>query len=362
MPVCRLTFHRQRRTLGFMKAESPIMERLERTWSELDGLVKRLHRGGPAGLSAEELGRLDKLYRVSTIQLAQARSRACDPALLRDLNRLVARAHSAVYSPPRGRYVRRIVSFYGTGFARVVARTARFHALALVLFLAGCACGYAVTLQRPLAAYVFSPMLAGRLPGASAEQLQEVLRAGRDQDDNTKLAFASFLFTHNTRVGMAAFAVGVLAGIPTVLLVLYNGAMMGAFLAIHHQKGIISEVHAWLLPHGVTEIGAILLCGGAGLMLGRAVVRPGFQLRGERLKRAGEEALLLVLGVVPMFMAAGFIESFVRQSTLETSERLLFAGGTALFWFLYFLNGYYLERRDALAAVQSGPPTTDSTL
>ena len=341
-------------------SETPFTARLQRTWDELAALVARAHRVGPRGLTAEELERLDRLYRVTTVHLARARSRIRSEAVLRNLNHLVSRAHSLVYVAPKRRPLRWMVWFYGIGFARAVARTGRFHLLALALFAFGTVAGYVVTLQRPLAAYALLPAMDERVPGASAEQLREILRSGRESDD--KFIFASILLTHNIKVGFTAFAAGVLAGVPTVFVIVLNGAMLGAFCAVHYSKDITVELYAWLLPHGITEITAVILCAGAGLMLGKAIVRPGFDTRRQALIQAGREALYLLLGVVPMFVFAGLIESYIRQSQLDTSSRLLFAAGTTLFWTLYFLNGFYRLRMECGVEPTALHTTGDSVL
>ena len=326
-------------------SEQLLLNKMRPVWDELQRLLERGRRSGPKGLTAEELSRLDKLYRQSAVHLAQLRSRTSNQALTENLNRLVTQAHSYIYLAPRQRVLQRMASFYLVGFCRAVARTGRYHLVAALFFLCGGLLAYYGFLDRPEAAYALLPQGEMRLPGSSAEQLERVLRSGRSDSDATKLLFSSFLFTHNTRVGLAAFASGVVLGIPTVFLITLNGAMLGTFVSIHHQRGIVAEMWAWLLPHGVTEILAVLLCGGAGLMLGMAVIRPRYRTRRRALKDAGREALYLVLGVVPMFLMAGFIEGFVRQSELDTASRLAFAAATALLWVVYFGTGAWLERR-----------------
>ncbi len=140
-----------------------------------------------------------------------------------------------------------------------------------------------------------------------------------------KSLFASFLFTHNLKVGLVAMSLGVLAGVPTVLLMLYNGMILGAFLSVYMKAGLGLEVWAWILPHGITELTATVLCGGVGLVLSRAVISPGLKTRAEALVDAGAEAGRTAIGVAGMLVMAAFIESFVRQSHLTTNERLLYA-------------------------------------
>ena len=295
-------------------------------------------------MTSEELSRLDKLYRLTTIHLSQIRSRSKDLRMTHDLNRLVARAHSLIYISRAHSYLARIVLFYINGFARAVARSWKFHLVASVLFFSAATVGFYLAQSDPAAAYALSMAGDVRLPGSSAEQLESMLRSGRDQTGGEKFLFVAQLFNNNTKVGFLAFALGVLAGIPTVYLLLYNGALIGSFISNHDNVGIRSEVWAWLLPHGVTEIGAILLCGGAGLMLGMAIVQPGHKTRTQSLKDAAHEAFLIAMGVIPMFLLAGFIESYVRQSHMTTEQRLGFALMTAVLWGIYFASGQFTER------------------
>lgn len=338
-------------------SEHLYLQRIRAVWDELEALLKQARRRGVRGLEAKDLARLDCLYRLCTIHLAQVRSRLRNDALAERLNPLVARAHSLLYVSHRANPLTGILAFYLNGFARVVARTARFHAIALILFVLGAVGAYYASFRYPEAAYAFLPAGERRLPGSSSEQLEIVLRSGRDQGSGDKLAFASILLSHNTKMGFLAFASGVLCGIPTVFLIVTIGAGLGVFAAVHHRHGVVSELWAWILPHGITEISAFILCGGAGIMLGAAIVCPGCRTRRKSLQDAGKEALRLVLGVIPMFILAGCIESFVRQSRLATEERLTLALATAVIWTIYFLFGFVAEnkvRRAAAAEALSG--------
>lgn len=314
-------------------------------WDELERLVKQARRS-LRKMSPEDLSRLDVLYRRTTIYLARAATRSTDRQLIAYLNGLTAAAHSLIYLPPRRSMFAGAAKFLVEGFARAVARQWRLHTISGALLLGGALVAYYLSMHDVMAAYALSMPGDPRQPGATREQLEEVLRHGRDGGTGGKFLFASFLFQHNLKVGMIAMAAGVLAAVPTVLLMLINGMLLGTFVAVHHRAGITWEMWAWILPHGVTELGAIVLCGGVGLMLGRAVVRPGELSRGDSLRLAGIEAGRTCLGVAIMLVAAAVIESYVRQSNLSTAARLTFAAGTAVFWGLYFAYGYVRERAD----------------
>jgi uncharacterized membrane protein SpoIIM required for sporulation len=325
---------------------SSFISRNKPDWDELEALVRKarqsLHR-----MSPEELSRLDVLYRRTTVHLSQVATRTTDTRLTAYLNDLTAAAHSLIYLPPRKSAWQGAARFAVEGFPRLIARRWRYHAASAALLIAGAMLGYFSSMHDSLAAYAL--MMPGdiRSPGSTPEQLLEVLRHGRDQGSGEKFFFASFLFSNNLRVGIMAMALGVLGGVFTTMLILYNGMMLGAFVAIHHRAGIHTELWAWILPHGITELGAIILFGGIGLLFAQAVISPGLLSRAESLKRAGIEAGQMCLGGGAMLVLAAIVESYLRQSHLSTAGRLAFAGGSAFFWTLYVGSGFVRDRTRA---------------
>ncbi len=148
--------------------------------------------------------------------------------------------------------------------------------------------------------------------------------------------FASFLFTHNSQVGILSFFLGFLMGLPVFYLMFTNGQMLGALACLYHQHSLSLEFWGWILPHGVTELGALVLCGGAGLALGRAMVFPGRFSRLENLAMAGRQAGVVVLGAVIMLALAALLEGFFRQMVNDTGVRYSVAISTAILWTLFF--------------------------
>jgi uncharacterized membrane protein SpoIIM required for sporulation len=318
-------------------------------WDELERLLARGRRS-VGRLSPDELNRLDVLHRRVAIHLAQVRTRTRDERLAAYLNQLAAAAHSLIYLPPRQGFFTKIGVFAAFGFAACVARNWKAHAVSAALLVVGAILSYHAANQDVLAAYALAIPGDPRLPGTPPERLREYLHHGQDMGSGSKSFFASFLFTHNLKVGLMAMGLGVLAGVPTVILTLYNGMMVGTFLSLYIKAGLGLEFCAWILPHGITELTAIVLCGGVGLMLGRAVISPGLKTRAEALVDAGVDAARTAVGVAGMLALAAFIESFVRQSRLTTNERLIYAGLTALFWVIYFAQGFiWRERNNELA-------------
>jgi uncharacterized membrane protein SpoIIM required for sporulation len=328
---------------------SSFIARNKPDWNELEALIQKAHKS-LRRMSPEELSRLDVLYRRTTVHLAQVATRTTDTQLIAYLNDLTAAAHSLIYLPPRKSAWHGAAGFAVEGFPRLIARHWPFHAASAVLLVAGALLGYFASMHDPLAAYAL--MIPGdvRSPGSTREQLLEVLRYGRDRGGGEKFAFASMLFGHNLNVGIMSMALGVLGGVFTTMLILYNGMLLGAFVAIHHRAGIHSELWGWILPHGITELLAIVLFGGIGLLFAQALISPGLLSRTESLKRAGIVAGQTCLGAGAMLVLAAIVESYLRQSQLSTASRLAFAGATVVFWTLFFLHGFVRERSTAHSA------------
>jgi uncharacterized membrane protein SpoIIM required for sporulation len=322
---------------------SSFITRNKLEWDELEALLKHA-RKSVKRLSIDEMKRLDVLYRRATIHLSQVRSRTSDRNLINYLNGLTSTAHSLIYLSPQVGAVQGGFEFLRDGLARTIARNWIWHTISACLLLAGAGFAAIAGSLDVVALYALMPAGDPRGPGASRETLLEILRSGRDEGGGGKFVFAAFLFSHNFKVGLLSMALGILAAVPTVILIFYNGMILGAFATVHHQAGIVGEMWAWILPHGITEIGAIVLCGGIGLQLGWAVVSPGMYSRSESLKAISGEVARTGVGAGFMLIFAAIIESYLRQSELSTVVRLSFAAGTAVFWVAYIAYGFAREQ------------------
>lgn len=308
----------------------------EATWSQLEALLVRVHAKGLDGLTAEELTSLPHLYRATLSSLSVARAISLDRALTDYLESLVARAYVVVYGS-RERARTRIWDFVRWRFPTAV-RAARWHLVLSLLFtLAGVVVAFAMVRADSDNYYLFvdESTAQGRDPATPTSELRDQLYD--DQDFNHGLTyFATQLFDNNSRVALMAFALGFLGGLPTIFLLFHNGLMLGAFAALFDSRGLSVDLWGWLLPHGVTELLAVILCGAAGFLLAHALVFPGAAPRGDALRRRGRQAAEIALGCVVMMFIAGLIEGIFRQTVTSIDVRYGVAAGTALFWMVYF--------------------------
>jgi uncharacterized membrane protein SpoIIM required for sporulation len=309
----------------------------EQTWRELEEIVARLETGGVNALTADELSRLPSLYRAAASSLAVARAISLDRGLLDYLGALVARAYIAVYGNrrPAGEA---IAEFFRRRFPQAVRRHAGYIGAAVLVLVLGVLTGWRLTLLDSERYYTFvgEDMAQGRTPSASTQELREALYS-QDKPDGTLGVFASFLFTHNAKIGILCFALGFAAGVPVLFLLFTNGLTLGAFAALYQTRGLGPELWAWLLPHGVSELAAVCLCGAAGLVLGTSLVFPGPHSRLQNLALRGRSATLLVIGAVVMLLVAGVIEGVFRQVVHDVALRWAMAAVTFAGWGLYFL-------------------------
>lgn len=311
----------------------------EATWARLAQLVDRVEQRGLGSLGAGALAELPALYRATMSSLGAARAISLDRNLLDHLESLAQRAWCAFYAPSRP-WRARLAGFVRTGFPRGVRALAGPLAVSIATLLLGVAIGYAMTRADPEAFYSLVPeaYAQGRHPGTSARELQRVLYDG-PQHGSELAAFASHLITNNAGVGLLTVAVGFLAGLPVLLLLLTNGWILGALAAVYAAKGLGASFWGWVLPHGITELLAVTLCGAAGLALGRALLFPGPRQRRHALAAAGRGAAPVVVGALVLFGVAGLVEGFFRQWVTHDLVRWCVALGSALGWGLYLGRG-----------------------
>jgi uncharacterized membrane protein SpoIIM required for sporulation len=335
-------------------------------WSRLERLLEKAPAGSFSRLSDREVEDIGKLYRAAATHLSLLQAFGASVQQRARLNLLVSRAHGLIYGrPAQGRNVQAFfLSFIA--FPETVRRTARYHLLAAALLALGGIYAYLGAGADPEWTLEFVAAGDDRTPYASREELKATLLAGRSRPaeegaetsagrellSGEKAIFAAVLWQHNTRVAILAFFAGFLAGLPTVLLLLYNGAMLGAYSYTFHSRALAWEWWAWILPHGVTELLAIVLLAGGGLLIGHKLLAPGERSRLDALREARSDVGRLLLFAFPMLLLAAIIEAFVRQSNLSDSGRYLFAAASALLWALYLGLGRIPERTQARIEAQ----------
>lgn len=295
-------------------------DRLEALLDEAEALSGRL--------SFDEVRELAHLYRLNSARLAILRSHGNDPDAARYLNALCVRAYTHLQVPEQARAS--ASSFFIRDLPRTLAATAWLQCLVAMVMGAGAVAGATLVSENPASLYALIPSamypadMLERLVNSAAERNQFLTH--HQFTFGLKSIFSAALFVHNTQVGLLAFATGILAGVPTLLLAFFNGLTLGAFAWIFSRDPGWPLFWAWLLPHAIPELLAVTLCCTGGLLIGNAVVAPGRGGVAASLRASARPAMQLITAAVPLFVIAAGIESFLRQSSLSTGARFAAAG------------------------------------
>ncbi|WP_033921362.1 stage II sporulation protein M [Sphingomonas sp. 37zxx] len=310
----------------------------EGDWARLEALLDIVEKRSAKRLSPAELVELPRLYRATLSALSIARETSLDASLVGYLESLATRAYFILYSG-RTPMLRQLIGFFARGWPQAVRGIMPEILLALALFAASALAGYALVVADPawFAGIVDDGMANGRDMQASKAFLQDSLYG--EPKANGLDVFATQLFTHNSQVSILVFALGFAFGVPTMLLLAANGALMGAFFAVYVPKGLGWGLLGWLSIHGTTEIFAILIAAGAGFHIGRAVAFPGARTRMAAAAEAGRRAAITMIGVVVMLLVAGLLEGFARQLVRTDDARYAIALTMLAAWSGYFAFG-----------------------
>jgi len=143
---------------------------------------------------------------------------------------------------------------------------------------------------------------------------------------------------NNIRVAFVCFALGILFSFGTGVMLFYNGIMLGAFQYFFYAKGLLMQSVLVIWIHGTLEISAIIIAGCAGLVMGNSILFPGTYSRGASFIIGAKQGVKIVIGLIPVFIMAGFFESFVTRYSHMPVWLSLTIIGTSLF----FIIGYFI--------------------
>lgn len=311
--------------------------RLEREtdWLRLEEIVVRMEKGGLRRIDDDDLLALPTLYRTAASSLSVARETSLDAATLGYLESLVQRAWFQVYGPRKG-FFAWFREFILGGWSRAIRAIWLDICIALFVMVAGTVVGWLLVARDTDWYYRLVPtsLADTRVPGASREDLLATLDV--EEQTGGLSTFAAMLFSNNAGVCILAFALGFAFGIPSLMLLVHNMAMLGAMLWLFAEAGLIVEFSAWLSVHGTTELFGILLAGAAGLHIGRSMAFPGDKGVLEAAATSGRRAAVVMVGVTIMMVVAALLEAFPRQLVEGAESRFVIGGVFLAFWLAYF--------------------------
>lgn len=284
----------------------------------------------PKALDQRELREFIQLYRRASSDLALARTQSGNLQLVTFLNDLVGRAYVILYRPTRGPFVRAVK--FGIEYYAAVARRQKVFiwAAAITFFLGAIFSGMVMQLRPDLRHHFIS---------GDMERNTEAWKKGLPaRTGEESMSMTGFYASNNPKVSIITAAVSASTfGVLTASLLWQNGIMVGALGSEMKDVGKLGLLISWLLPHGMSEIQGIFIAGGSGYLIGWTLIFPGQRRRGDALRDAAKDGLILLCGgVVLMFIAAPFEGFFSFNPTIPIPVKLLVAGAVGTAWWLFY--------------------------
>ncbi len=295
------------------------------TWDRLDRLVGRRR-----SLTGAEVDELVELYQRVSTHLSTLRSASSDSVLIGRLSSLVARARSVVtgaHAPLSSTFVR----FWTVSFPVVAYRSWRWWLGTAVAF-------FAVVVV--IALWVIGNPEVQSAAGTPSDIEQLVNHdIASYYSEHPAAAFALQIWVNNSWVAAQCIAMSVLLGLPIPVVLFQNAANLGLISALMFQAGKGGVLLGLLAPHGLLELTAVFLAGGAGMRLGWSVIAPGDRPRGQVLAEQGRAVVSVAIGLVAVLLVSGLIEALVTPAPLPTFVRVgigIIAEAAFLSYIVYF--------------------------
>jgi uncharacterized membrane protein SpoIIM required for sporulation len=310
------------------------------TWTELDQILTDMETHPDRRLTLDEAKRFHFLYQKVSADLGRIATFASEPTLRTYLESLTARGYGEIHETRERRSRFRPWHWFYIEFPRAFRRQFGAFVLSVVITIVGVLFGgFAVALDDEAKEAILPGMFSKHL-GNPAKRVADEEKAKHDRLAGKHSTFAGQLMTNNIGVAIKAVAFGMTFGLGTILLLFYNGVILGLVGIDYILAGQTVFLLGWLLPHGVIEIPAVLIAGQGGLVLGKALVGRGDRAPlVERLRAAGGDVMTLTGGVAVMLVWAGIVESFFsqyHQPVVPYWLKIAFgcAEFTVLVWFL----------------------------
>ncbi len=301
-------------------------------WERLEDLLTILDASSLKGLSRMEVREFGELYRRAATDLAIARSESRDPKLINYLNSLVIRAHGKVYRA-EAQGANLVWKFFAEDLPATFRRNWRYLAVAFAVFAVFAAVGFVLTWRdMDFSQFVYA-------------DVRELARANEKwwlELNTANQIGSSEILTNNILVTFRAFAMGAFFGVGAIYDLAFEGTRLGSVFAVCYKidPAFGNALASFVVGHGVIELSCICICGGAGMMIGYAMINPGNLTRAQALKKKGIEAVQIVVGCACFLVVAGIIEGFLSPSNLPAWMKIGtgILTGTAMYSYLFLVG------------------------
>ena len=319
------------------------LERKREAWEQFHHLATQVERAGVSHLPEGEIPAFAARYREVAADLARARTYGVGQRVIEYLERVVSAGHNALYRA-RGRRRAPVIRYLVRDFPAAVVRSWAYVTAAFLLFAIPAALGYGLIRTHPeLQDELTSPVMVSRAREAAQREAQGIGYAQSSQDELPVIASA--IISNNIKIGFWAFVGGLAGGVLTAFVLVTNGMSLGAGFGLfvnYHAGGYLAT---FVAGHGVLELTAIFIAGGAGLRIAGALFAPGDRTRRDALVIEGRIAAQMVGAVVTLLAIAGTIEGLLSASDAPAAYKYATSALSVVFLGVYFASGWAYRGR-----------------
>ncbi|WLR48656.1 stage II sporulation protein M [Halobacillus litoralis] len=305
------------------------VKRYREEWRRLEELIQLLHKNR-RHWAPKHLEEFQRLYQKITQHLSYSQTYFTEEETTVYLNDLVTKAHNMLYHESTSNW-KHLKQMFGSSFITLIGEQWKFVVISMLLFFLGGLAAFLAVYQDPMSLYTILP--------DSIAQAVDPSRLGSQEGGVNSPIMSAEIMTNNIQVAFLAFAGGVTFGLLTVYLLIYNGIIVGALAALFMVHGKAYDFWAYIVPHGIIELTAIFIAGGAGLLMGYKLWVPGKRTRSYQLKTYAYRSVLLLIGTIPLFIIAGIVEGYITPSNLSLEAKYAFAFITVLGLLAYVIIG-----------------------
>ena len=280
-------------------------QQCETLWQRIEAALEKPGKDNNSEILAEN-------YLLLCQQLSIAKERMYAAALVERLNKLVLGVYRELYRY-RAESRFNLYAFLKRDFPLAIYRHRYFILLAfLLLVVPGLVAGTWT--------YFDEDAVYSVLDGSQVRQVErmydpEARKLGREREADTDVFMFGFYIKNNISVAFRCFAGGMVIGIGTLLVLIFNGMFMGSIAGHLTRLDYVDTFYPFVVGHGSFELTAIVFSGAAGLRLGYAILSPGQLSRLDALRQAGRDVVPMLFGIILMLIIAAFLEAFWSSST-----------------------------------------------
>ncbi|SHN31162.1 stage II sporulation protein M [Gracilibacillus kekensis] len=304
-------------------------------WEQLEILTTNLQKKKTYQVIEE----FQHTYQKVARQLSYSQTYFPDEDVTHYLNEIVAKAHNVLYQSQQSSW-KQAYHFFSSKFVGLLLEQWKAIIIAMLLFFIGGLASFITVIDNPA-------HLHGILPEEMVQSVEPESLGENPQAVDAPVMSVEIM-TNNIRVAILAFAGGITFGILTVYVLIYNGILIGALAGLFWNYSNSYSFWAYIVPHGIIELLAIFIAGGAGLLMGYKIFVPGKYSRGYQLKVQTVRSVQLLLGTIPLFVIAGIIEGYITPADISLEMKYLVAIITAVGLLAYMIAGHFLMQRRRL--------------